>query len=236
MTLKDWENNGACPGFYGDRENRVTEWVLTWSSGKKLSLGSVWLVSQFHLLETDFSWNSVTRLLLSKGGKERGSSAFNSWRQRGTSVLISGLLWRFKCLTLWYQCRNSWFFSQHNKNPSTWNNNNKKKRRIIWNEITIVVPKTLLSSQHSFQSSITFTSRYTCPFQHQGFVTLFLCLKISPFPCHQPFKQCSMWPPTCNFHQQPRESLSSLQICNNHHTDILPEFLPTSFPCDGAYS
>ena len=112
----------------------------------------------------------------------------------------------------------------------------QKKRRIIWNEITLVVPKTLLSSQHSFQSSITFTSRYTCPFQHQGFVTLFLCLKSSPFPCHQPFKQCSMWPPTCNFHQQPRESLSSLQICNNHHTDILPEFLPTFFPCDGAYS
>ena len=42
---------------------------------------------------------------------------------------------------------------------------------------------------------------------------------------------------TGNVHQEPRKKLlSSLEFCTNHHTEILPEFLPVSFPWDGAYS
>lgn len=45
-----------------------------------------------------------------------------------------------------------------------------------------------------------------------------------------------MPPPICNFHQHPQEQLLSLRFHNNHYTDILPEFLPISLPCDGPYS
>ena len=99
-------------------------------------------------------------------------------------------------------------------------------------------PKHCSGTQNSFYSPALHSRPATsAPFIIWEFACCSSAWQIFPPHAINPLKVVQMSLATCNVHQEPRKKLlSSLEFCTNHHTEILLEFLPVSFPWDGAYS
>lgn len=99
-------------------------------------------------------------------------------------------------------------------------------------------PKHCSGTQNSFYSPALHSRPATsAPFIIWEFACCSSAWQVFPPHAIDPLKVVQTSLATCNVHQEPRKKLlSSLEFCTNHHTEILPEFLPVSFPWDGAYS